>query len=276
MERMLIGRRAAKHCCCLFALMFVVFICPVRTFGFINSQNTVTVPPYPHIKDNAYPIFLQAARMTEKMKHLNPSSDPNINETLPIPLRNYALAYKDSIPALKVMKSALNKPCLCPNERAYNLDFEQFASLRNLARVTMDDAVYQYRIGHYFQSAQLHLDGMEMGVMIAHGGGLIPNLVSMVIEAICRKDLEKDIPHLTTSQLEYAEKRFQAIERKRIPFSDIVKEEGNSVVTNFIPMLGGTTYKQDDLEQFEQLAPKGMDHKSGSSLFHVGNIICNA
>jgi hypothetical protein len=118
MARMLTGRRAAKHCCGLLTLMFIVLMFPVKTLGFIKPQSiTVTVPTYPHIKNNAFPIFLRAAQMTKRMKHVNPSSDPNINGTLPIPLRNYALTYKDSLSALKLIESALNKPCQYPSDR---------------------------------------------------------------------------------------------------------------------------------------------------------------
>lgn len=237
MARIRIGKRAARGCCGCVTFGVVILACLFGVIVYINTRPiTVTVPPYPTIKDNAYPIFVKAGGMTEKMKHLNPADDPNIT-TFPAPLRNYALAYIDSLPALKLMESALNKPCLAPSERSfYNLN-SGFDSIRNLARVIGDDAEYLSLTGHPYEAIKLRLEGMKMGAMTANGGGLLPHLVSMAVEAICRLNMEKDIPKLTANQYAKVEKEFQIIQRKQPPFSDIIREEGNNFISQLIQIM---------------------------------------
>ncbi len=236
MARIRIGKRAARGCCGCVTFGVVILACLFGVIVYINTRPiTVTVPPYPTIKDNAYPIFVKAGEMTEKMKHVNPSDDPNIT-TFPAPLRNYALAYKESLPAIKLMESALNKPCLAQSDRSL-LSFTNmrgYEHLRNLARVVCDDAEYFSLTGHPYQAIQLRLEGMKMGVMTANGGGLLPHLVSMAVEAICRLNMEKDIPKLTANQYAKVEKEFQIIQRKQPPFSDIIREEGNNFISQLI------------------------------------------
>ncbi len=237
MARIRIGRRAARGCCGCVTFGVIVLAYLFGVIVYINSRPiTVTVPPYPTVKDNAYPIFVKAGRMMWRMKHPNPSNDPNL-KTFPPPLRNYALAYKESLPALKLMESALNKPCLAPSGRSFFNLTTGFAYIRNLARVVGDDAEYISLTGHPYEAINLRLEGMKMAAMTAHGGGLLPDLVSMAVEAICRQNMEKDIPKLTANQYAKVEKEFQIIQRNQPLFSDIIREEGNNFISGSIQIL---------------------------------------
>jgi hypothetical protein len=230
---------ALPRCCGCLSLGCFSVVLLIAAIIFINTRPiSVTVPAPARIPVNGYADFVRAGQMTEKMKHLTPSDDPSITVNHPATLQQYALAYQDALPALELMESALNKPCLCPPERTLpDSNFTQFIVIRNLARVIHDSAEYQFRIGHPEAAMKLSLDGMEMAAMTARGGGVITFLVSDACEKMDVWSMEKIIPLLTGDQLDAAEKRMQIIQQKMPEFSDIVQEEANNCTAQTIQIL---------------------------------------
>jgi len=77
-------------------------------------------------------------------------------------------------------------------------------------------------------AAEADLDGAQMGVMSARGGGILPMLVGMACEAISLHRFEDLLPRLSESELTTVSKWLDHIIAIRQPLADTMAEEGRA------------------------------------------------
>ncbi len=135
----------------------------------------------------------------------------------------------DAEPALKIMREGLEHPYMFPASRPSYTSFPGFSSFsedRDLERVNAGAADYYAVSGEPGRAMQMRLDGLEMGVMIPRGTTLIGLLVGIACEAMAESNLETLIPRLSPAELTLAAARLDRISAKRVPYADIVLEDG--------------------------------------------------
>lgn len=81
------------------------------------------------------------------------------------------------------------------------------------------------------------LDGVELGVTLPHGGGLMPSMVGRACESILMSHMEPLIPRLSAAELARAAAKLAAIHRTRVSFSDTVLEEEKTTIAAWSEML---------------------------------------
>jgi hypothetical protein len=81
------------------------------------------------------------------------------------------------------------------------------------------------------RAADTSLDGEEMGVMIPQGCDVIGDLVGIAVEAISLNRFEQLLPKLSRQELDRVASRLEQICAKRVPYSDIMTEQGYTSVS---------------------------------------------
>src|SRR5262249_3823405 len=138
---------------------------------------TPNLPP-----NNAYDNFIKAGKMAHKMKHKSPYSmdgKPEQNETL----ANFAACANEAPPILAAMRQGLDKPSQSPPIRSFDTTLPELYTFRKLASTISAVATYEVRTGHPAQAMETRLDGMEMGVMISHGGNMMHRFTGRYCES---------------------------------------------------------------------------------------------
>jgi hypothetical protein len=187
--------------------------------------------------DNARDYFLKAEQLSRSMKHKSPYDMPGS------PLQNYTLGNfrgcaENAEPALKVLLDGLKFPYMAPVSRSSkNTSFKGYANFRELARINAGAADYYEAIGKPGRAMQMRLDGMEMGVMIPRGDGLIGGLVGIACEAIAESRIESLIPLLSSAELKQAADRLDLIEAKRTAYADVILEDGYSQTAEVVEIF---------------------------------------
>jgi hypothetical protein len=208
----------------------VTILAVLLVFTFIrnNRPPNIVIPTSPMPPVNAYYDFLKAAQMAGAIPHKSPASMPNAPTTRAGLLAVTEACTKDATPALAVLRQGFNKPCMLPPDRngwgTGNL--HAFGQFRELARTISGVVMYYELSGQPGKAVDIALDGVEFAVMVPRGGGSMANISSSACEEICLYRLEKLLPQLSPAELSRTAARLERIAAKRVPYSEIVVEEG--------------------------------------------------
>ncbi len=247
-------RRIKRFGICLPASAMALFVIVVVQRNLTPNLN---IPTHSVPVNNGYNDFVTAGNLSMAMQH------PNILDVArgPVPGMAYmSLSAKDAAPALALLHSALDKPCVVPPVRSIKeFDNVPDAGLRDLARTAVGTAVYYEKIGQNSRAADTLLDGYEMGVSIPKGGPLITALVGGAIQRICSGPLDKLLPKLSPADLAHVAKRLERISAKQVPFADVIEEEANSSTAYFLDMMHKSMHESEgqSIQRFKTLATRG-------------------
>jgi hypothetical protein len=227
--------RRSRLSCALVILAIPIILGTVLIVVF-NANNR---PPNIHIptpkmpSPNAWDDFQLATRLIGK-KH-GPLSDPRSSHVWT--KAEYESFMRDNAASMTALRKGLTKPYLHPPIRGIHHDYSSYAYYRELARIQGSAAMYYEFIGNPGKAADSCLDGMEFGVVLPRGGSIIAGLVSVAIESICSCQLDRIIEKLSPDDLARVATRLDSIEKKRVPFSDVIIEEGYSSASWYMELF---------------------------------------
>lgn len=200
-----------------------------------NRPVKFTVPTPAAPNPNGWDDFKLAGKMIGKTRNFGPYSDASRQpEEWKLPeLKAFAQANKS---ALDVVRTGLDKPYLHPTLRSYE-DMPFYPEFREMGRILCGEARYYDVSGKPGEAADSLLDCIELGVTLPRGGILLTGLAGITIEAIGITPLATVVPKLNQDDLAKAAKRIKRIQAKRVPFSEIIIEEGNFDVSSLIEVI---------------------------------------
>ena len=203
-----------------------------------NSRTPdIVIPTLVVPADNGYDDFVRAGKLAKQMAHPSPTDmagTPAQNYTY----ANYKACAPDAVPVQRAVQAGLKKAYLCPPVRSDNaLQFPQFALFRATARAMVGKAGYEAVSGQPGQAADTMLDMLEESVTIPRGGSLIAGLVGIACEAISAHGMEELFPKLTDAELSHVAQRLDTIATKRVPYADLIAEDGNLSIALLLEML---------------------------------------
>ena len=207
-----------------------------------NELPNITIPVSPEPSPNARQFFLAASDLFQDNDAVGAaiSSQPGplYAHTTKGALNNkalaqdhvYTLAEKEKLvrknqDTLAMLRTGFAYDYGNKTSRSFNDTFPEYAKFRAMARLLSLESQVKEANGDYNGAVNSGLDAIEMGVMIPRNGVLIADLVGIACEAIGRKRLWDDYPHLTAAQAQNALNRLQKIEAKRFAFADVMEEE---------------------------------------------------
>lgn len=203
-----------------------------------NRAPDIVIPTATPPANNGYNDFLLAARMVKNISHKAPASMVNPPTTRAGLLAQTAACTKDAGPGLAVMRKGFSKACLSPSPRTYaDLGFSDMAMFREIERTISGVQLYFSLTNQPLKAVDAALDGEEMAVMFPRGGSLIAALVGIACEAISLHRIEPLLPQLSKSELAHVASRLDTIAAKRVPWSEIMREEGRSSTAMLQDML---------------------------------------
>lgn len=211
--------------CCLVTPAIVVLIL-ILVFTINNRPSDIVVPTHAVPADNGLNYLHQAYLLSKSMHHPSPYSMPGPPAQI-LTFANFQGCAEDAKPALDMLQQALDKPFMFPPQRSSKDPFfPQLAEFRELARVNAGAADYYAVSGQPGKAMEMRLNGMEMAVSIPRGGVMIHDLVSIACEAISVSRVEPLLPQLSAAELKRAAEHIDRIAKKRVPYGDIILEEG--------------------------------------------------
>lgn len=210
----------------LTAIAFVLLL-PVVVFLVNNRPPRISVytPKLP--KPNGWDDFVAAGKLIDRK---NPSPYSAVNKPLnswTIP--EYQTFIRGNAPAVARLRLGLTRPYLHPPERSiYDPSLGFYASFREMARVLTGEALYYQATGQPGEAMRCNLDAVEMGVTLPRGGPIFAGLVGCAIESIGMKDVDQILQRLSREELAQVAQRLERIQLKRVPYSDMILEEGRA------------------------------------------------
>ncbi len=211
----------------------------VAVYAYNNRTPHIAIPMPVVPADNGYDDFIRAGKMAQTAKHKSPldmAEPAEKTETY----ANYKACVPEAALVEAIVRQGLRKPYMLPPVRSYtNPQFPSFALLREIARTLAGKARYEAISGHPEQAIDTLLDSMEMGVTMPRGGNFISGLVGVAVEAISIRPMEDLLLQLNPEQLAHVAARLDVIVAKRVPFADIMQEEGNFSVGATQNLLSG-------------------------------------
>jgi len=194
-----------------------------------NKPPNVVIPTHSVPKDNGLDYFLRAGHMLGTPGPI--SSTKDLNKWTDA---DYEAFMKSNAPALAELRRGLMKPCVCPPQRGLkDMGNPAYSTDRELARTLRSEAMYYERRGEYGRAVDSQLDCIEMGVGLPRGGALICDLVGDAIVAIGSSKIEANLARLNPSELARAAARVERIQKKMVPYSEIMLEEGYMLASEY-------------------------------------------
>lgn len=193
-----------------------------------NSRTPNIVIPTPTMPvDNGYNDFVRAGKLAGQMAPPSPF-DMTGTTARNCTYANYKACAPDAVPVQRAVQAGLKKAYLClPIRSVTAMQFPQFALFRATARAMVGKAGYEAVSGQPAQAADTMLDMLEESVTIPRGGSIIAGLVGMACEAISTHSIEELFPKLNNVELAHVAQRLDTIAAKRVPYADLIAEEGN-------------------------------------------------
>jgi hypothetical protein len=226
------SRRKRPCCGCCAALFSVPIVGLLALFVAYLTNNrppNLAIPAPTPPANNAYNDFVAAARIIGNIPHKAPASMPSPPTTRAGLLAASAACTKDAGPGLDIMRQGFAKQCQAPVTRTFaDLGFQEMARFREVERTITGVRLYYELTNRPGKAADAALDGEELAVMFPRGGVLIDSLVGIACEAISLNRFEPLLPKLSKAELAHVAHRLDAIAAKRVPWSDVILEEGRS------------------------------------------------
>ncbi|MCE5198531.1 MAG: hypothetical protein ABFD54_06245 [Armatimonadota bacterium] len=212
-------------CGSIVGTLFLIMAALTALLYYNNRPPQINIPRHGVPKSNGWDDFVRAGEMVNSINHLGPYSQTRPMNSWTIP--EYESFVRDNTPAFKILRCGLNKPYMHPCWRSFSdRDFPSYARIREMARTLSGEALYYKTINKPIKAADSFLDGVELGVTLPRGGGLITDLVGVAVEMICTKDFPGVIDKLDSEELNHVASRLVRIQKKRWPYSEVVLEDG--------------------------------------------------
>lgn len=193
---------------------------PVVVFLINNRPPNIVVPTPKMPKPNGWDDFVKAGGL---LRTEGPYYRPVKSWTLP----EYETLMRENKPILDLVRRGLRKPYMHPPVRDLNnIAFTHYSSCRGLARALASEERYYSLTDRPGKAADSMMDCLELGVILPQGGVIMAALVGSAIEAIGIHDFPDILPKLTPQELAHVARRLELIRRKRVPYSQIILEEG--------------------------------------------------
>ena len=200
-----------------------------------NRPVRYVVPTHALPHPNAYDDFVRAGVLVSQVKHVSPISQAKPDFSF----ASFEAAAIDARPALAILRRGLAREYLNPPVRsvAASAVMPQYAAFRNLARTESGVAFYFEMDDKPAAATEARLDALEMGVMMPRGGHMIAGLVGVACEAIAVSAMERPLTKLSAAELAHVAERLERIESRRVPFADVLQEEGYTQTSLDVEML---------------------------------------
>ena len=182
-------------------------------------------PPLP--SPNAYDDYVAAGRAQRDASgrpiirdmELYQAQDADPNEEL----------LKQAEPALRRLRQGFTRPYMQPPLRSFQ-DWEhdptrQYSSFRQLSRLLVAEGNAKQERGDSEGAARSYLDGVRLGVDIAHGASLIGAFVGMACETIACRPLWKALAQMDAATARRAAREMETLEERRVPLHQALLEE---------------------------------------------------
>ncbi len=220
--------------CAAIALGIPLLLAVVVAFIFAwnNRPPAISVPTPRMPAQNAYDEFNRLGERVRLMKHKGPLSQPGGNMST----AEVAACAREARPILADLRKALALPYLHPPIRSW-YDNYSGAPVRSLARLVTGVAIYDENRGDFGTAAETLLDGLEMAVKIPRGGTFLTDMVEDACISIVGRRLDNVLRKVPDDSMPHVVSRMKSIASQMVPFSEIVREEGNSVVASYAHWL---------------------------------------
>jgi len=218
-------RRSKLTSCAIFAAIpFVVILGLVIVFLINNRPLNIHVPTPKMPKDNGWDHFVRAANLIKGVGQAS-STQPSSYWTL----ARHERFMQDNAAAIAALRLGLTKPYMHPPIRDFqSLDFTSYLRIRELARVMVSASIYYDKIGEPYAASSARMDALELGATIPRGGPLITDIEGSSIQLIALRGVESQILKLSADEPSAIANRLNRIESKRVPYADVVLEEGRA------------------------------------------------
>lgn len=224
--------------CCLGSLL-TVLVLGLGGYAALNVSPHVSIPTPAMPADNAYDEVIRAGVLAANLVHKSPLEStkrlsPQENAVA------VALCAQEASPIVSMVQDSLQKAYMAPACRTFRSAIGNFGpkNLRRLSRVLCTCADNERQNGRTAESVAIRLDGIEMAVGAVRGEATDGLLTSLACESLFENGLEEQIRALNSQQLAHVSERMDRICARRIPFADVVLEEGYSQTAAFQDLMG--------------------------------------
>jgi hypothetical protein len=209
----------------------------VGYFVLVNLPPSIIIPSSAPPADNAYGELLQIARLAARLKHQSPLSS-HVSLT-PIQERAETEACAaEAAPLIIHLRALLLRPIVALPVRTFKQSLVFPSSfMRTLSRVIRTCADNELQDGRPAESMEIRLDGLEIMTAATQGQNYDSLLTLIACEAILQDGFESQIPMLSGPQLTHVAERMEKIRFRRVPFADIIQEEGYAQTAQFQEIL---------------------------------------
>ncbi|MEP6755102.1 MAG: hypothetical protein ABJA67_06355 [Chthonomonadales bacterium] len=228
-------------------------------FTIANRPVILNIPTPAMPAVNARDDFLKAGALAKKMVHHSMSNSPK-PETYK--LADFAACAVDAEPVIAALRAGFLKPFMEPPQRSsatVSNSIQDYGVYRNIERELTGAATHFDMIGKPGRATQIRLDGMELGVMIEHGGGLITSLVSSACVSMSAPGLEDQLPLLSSEELIAVSNRLDHIQSKLVDYRSVAGEEENLILVMFKEFVNVRSNPQERFQVYRSIVHSSDD-----------------
>ena len=234
------------------AIVLTVALAALGSFWWrqINATPYVAVPTPVLPAQNAFGYFNAAAAAEVQRNSVayaiasqHPPHPPLGSLDRPYSAREEAALVQANGPALKIFRQGLPLPYQNPPARSFSTFMPYYASFRGLARLLKLEGQVRAGRGDWGGAVGSHLDAVELGAKIPHGGTDIGLLVGIACESIGRRPLWAEVGHLSEVQTQAAIRRLEVIQKEQVPFADALQEQEWTMQASLLEILRHTTWR---------------------------------
>lgn len=172
---------------------------------------------------NGYDLLMQAGKSIQPGGAGSPSASEKLSPAEDLKRQR---AYTDkNARALSLMKQALRLPIVSPPTRSGDIGFPNYARLRELARLGVQQSRVLYADKKLDSAVQTALDVVQMSAETQNGALIIGMLVSSAVQGVGRQDLWKWLKECDAATALRAVRRLEAIEARTPPYAAALQEE---------------------------------------------------
>lgn len=225
---------AAGKCLLAAAVLLGVLWC---VLAYNNRPPDIVIPTPKLPNPNGYDALVKASKLFPNLPgNIGPLSDIKPREWWT--RQRYEDFMRQNGAGLAAVHEALKLPYRHPARTSYDDTscFGGFSRMREAARRFAGEAMYYETINQPAEAADAGLDALQMGVQFGQGGDLLPMLVGSAVEGIALVSFVYLVPRLSPDELAITAARLERIESLRPPYSEIIREEGLTIVRCLMPL----------------------------------------
>lgn len=203
----------------LILIVIILFVGVILFFRWRDADPHIVVPEPTMPGPNGFDTFVRAGSLADSSLGKTDLTSPDVS------IDQKHIAVVENWETLRMLREGLALPYMAPPPRSFNAGMPYFASFRSLARLLLADAQVKESEGDYAGAAQADLDTMRLGVMMPRGSSLIGKIVGITWEAMGRRDLWQEVPHLRAAEASDAASRLRTIGGSSTSWASTLQEE---------------------------------------------------